>query len=172
MTEKTWFITGASRGFGREWAIAALERGDSVAATARDTSTLDDLAAKFGTAILPLRLDVTDREAAFAAVAKAQELTQKLEAAGLRTPEDPKVFVRTLGDDGGAVCDNPGESYGKALLHEQLTNGADFVGRRPVIVDRDILRGVALILETYCPDQLEHYQDAIKDLKTDDTVDL
>jgi hypothetical protein len=25
---KTWFITGTSRGFGREWAIAALERGD------------------------------------------------------------------------------------------------------------------------------------------------
>ena len=106
------------------------------------------------------------------AQAKAQELTQKLEAAGLRTPVDEKVFVRTLGDDGGAVCDNPGESYGKALLHEQLTNGADFVGRRPVIVDRDILRGVALILDTYCPDQLQHYQDAINDLKTDDTVDL
>ena len=43
------------------------------------------------------------------AQAKAQELTQKLEAAGLRTPEDPKVFVRTLGDDGGVVCDNPSE---------------------------------------------------------------
>ena len=45
MTSKTWFITGASRGFGREWARAALERGDSVAATARDTSALDDLVA-------------------------------------------------------------------------------------------------------------------------------
>ena len=46
MAQKTWFITGASRGFGREWAIAALDRGDKVAATARDTSTLDDLVAK------------------------------------------------------------------------------------------------------------------------------
>ena len=27
---RTWFITGASRGFGKEWAIAALERGDDV----------------------------------------------------------------------------------------------------------------------------------------------
>ena len=44
MTTRTWFITGASRGFGREWTIAALERGDSVAATARDTATLADLA--------------------------------------------------------------------------------------------------------------------------------
>jgi hypothetical protein len=65
---KTWFITGASRGFGREWAIAALERGDTVAATARDTATLDDLVERFGDKILPIRLDVTDREADFAAV--------------------------------------------------------------------------------------------------------
>ncbi|MDT7553044.1 MAG: hypothetical protein QOI16_1580, partial [Pseudonocardiales bacterium] len=72
MTVKTWFITGASRGFGREWAIAALERGDSVAATARDTATLDDLAEKYGDRLLPLRLDVTDRDDAFAAVAEAQ----------------------------------------------------------------------------------------------------
>ena len=73
MTQKIWFITGASRGFGREWAIAALERGDSVAATARDTSTLDDLAAKYGDRFLPLQLDVTDREADFATVQQAHE---------------------------------------------------------------------------------------------------
>ncbi len=73
MTEKIWFITGASRGFGREWTIAALERGDKVAATARDVSTLDDLTAKFGDALLPLKLDVTDRGADFAAVAQAHE---------------------------------------------------------------------------------------------------
>ena len=43
---KTWFITGTSRGFGREWAIAALDRGDTVAATARDITSLDDLVAR------------------------------------------------------------------------------------------------------------------------------
>jgi len=42
MADRIWFITGASRGFGREWTKAALERGDRVAATARDTATLDD----------------------------------------------------------------------------------------------------------------------------------
>lgn len=68
---KTWFITGASRGFGREWTIAALERGDSVAATARDTATLDDLIAPYGDRLLALPLDVTDRAAAFATVAQA-----------------------------------------------------------------------------------------------------
>jgi NAD(P)-dependent dehydrogenase (short-subunit alcohol dehydrogenase family) len=73
MTAKTWFITGTSRGFGREWAIAALDRGDTVAATARDVSSLDDLVATYGEAVLPIRLDVTDREADFAAVRQAHE---------------------------------------------------------------------------------------------------
>jgi NAD(P)-dependent dehydrogenase (short-subunit alcohol dehydrogenase family) len=73
MTSKTWFITGTSRGFGREWTIAALDRGDRVAATARDVSTLDDLVAKYGDAILPIALDVTDRAADFAAVAFAHD---------------------------------------------------------------------------------------------------
>jgi NAD(P)-dependent dehydrogenase (short-subunit alcohol dehydrogenase family) len=70
---KTWFITGTSRGFGREWAIAALERGDRVAATARDTSTLDDLVKEHGDNVLALSLDVTDRAAAFDAVARAHD---------------------------------------------------------------------------------------------------
>jgi NAD(P)-dependent dehydrogenase (short-subunit alcohol dehydrogenase family) len=70
---KTWFITGTSRGFGREWAEAALERGDKVAATARDASTLDDLVQTYGDAILPITLDVNDREADFAAVKQAHD---------------------------------------------------------------------------------------------------
>jgi NAD(P)-dependent dehydrogenase (short-subunit alcohol dehydrogenase family) len=70
---KTWFITGASRGFGREWSIAALERGDTVAATARDTTSLDDLVARFGDKILPIQLDVNDRDAVFAAVQQAHD---------------------------------------------------------------------------------------------------
>jgi NAD(P)-dependent dehydrogenase (short-subunit alcohol dehydrogenase family) len=73
MASKTWFITGTSRGFGREWAQAALGRGDRVAGTARDPGTLDDLAAEHGDALLPLALDVTDREACFAAVRRAHE---------------------------------------------------------------------------------------------------
>jgi NAD(P)-dependent dehydrogenase (short-subunit alcohol dehydrogenase family) len=78
-TEKTWFITGASRGFGREWTIAALERGDQVAATARDTSTLDDLVQKYGDSILPIALDVNDRGADFAAVAQAHQAFGRLD---------------------------------------------------------------------------------------------
>ena len=73
MSEKVWFITGTSRGFGREWAIAALDRGDRVAATARNTDSLADLVKRYGDAILPVTLDVTDKEAATAAVVQAHE---------------------------------------------------------------------------------------------------
>ena len=68
MPSRTWFITGTSRGFGREWALAALERGDRVVGTARNPSTLDDLAAQYPERFLALQLDVTDRGAAFDAV--------------------------------------------------------------------------------------------------------
>lgn len=70
---KTWFITGASKGFGREWTEAALERGDNVAGTARELETLQDLADKDADTFLPIQLDVTDRDAGFAAVQKAAE---------------------------------------------------------------------------------------------------
>ena len=70
---KTWFITGTSRGFGRVWAVAALERGDNVAATARDTTSLKDLKAKYGDRLLEIELDVNDRAADFAAVKQAHD---------------------------------------------------------------------------------------------------
>ena len=79
MAVKTWFITGTSRGFGREWATAALDRGDEVAATARDVASLDDLAAKYGERILPIPLDVTDRDADFAAVKLAYDYFGRLD---------------------------------------------------------------------------------------------
>ncbi len=68
---KVWFVTGASRGFGRIWTEAALQRGDKVASTARDLNALDDLVGSHGDSILALPLDVTDRDAAFEAVAQA-----------------------------------------------------------------------------------------------------
>jgi len=70
---KVWFITGASKGFGREWAEAALERGDRVAGTARRLETVDALVQQYPDAFLPIELDVTDREADVAAVQRAAE---------------------------------------------------------------------------------------------------
>lgn len=69
---KVFLITGASKGFGRHWAEIALKNGDKVVATARDPKTLDALASEFGDAVLPVQLDVTDRQACFEAVAAAK----------------------------------------------------------------------------------------------------
>jgi NAD(P)-dependent dehydrogenase (short-subunit alcohol dehydrogenase family) len=67
-TPRTWFITGASRGFGAAFAAAALAAGERVAATARRPETLQALVDDHGDRILPLRLDVTDRAEVDAAV--------------------------------------------------------------------------------------------------------
>ena len=69
--KKTWFITGASRGFGRIWTEAALTRGDQVAATARDVASIADFQERFGDAVLPLAVDVTDTAQVQAAVTQA-----------------------------------------------------------------------------------------------------
>jgi NAD(P)-dependent dehydrogenase (short-subunit alcohol dehydrogenase family) len=74
----TWFVTGASRGFGRELTEQLLARGDRVAATARRPEQLDDLAAgEHGARLWRHALDVTDTaqvrsavDAAFAALGR------------------------------------------------------------------------------------------------------
>jgi NAD(P)-dependent dehydrogenase (short-subunit alcohol dehydrogenase family) len=71
MADKVWFITGASRGFGRIWAEAALKRGDKVAATARTLAGVVDLTERFGHAVLPLALDVTNADQVQQAVVQA-----------------------------------------------------------------------------------------------------
>ena len=76
---KVWFVTGSSKGFGREFVLAALERGDKVAATARNTDTLSDLVEKYGDSVLPIQLDVTDRDQVFAAVKTAHEKFRSLD---------------------------------------------------------------------------------------------
>ncbi|MEU4767570.1 SDR family NAD(P)-dependent oxidoreductase [Actinosynnema sp. NPDC023794] len=70
---KIWFVTGSSRGFGRQFVEAALDRGDKVVATARNTDSLADLVAVHGESVLALVLDVTDRVAVVEAVKQAHE---------------------------------------------------------------------------------------------------
>jgi NAD(P)-dependent dehydrogenase (short-subunit alcohol dehydrogenase family) len=68
---KTWFITGASRGIGRELTEQILARGDRVAATLRRPGQLDDLALEYGDRLWRRQLDVTDTAQLDAAVADA-----------------------------------------------------------------------------------------------------
>jgi NADP-dependent 3-hydroxy acid dehydrogenase YdfG len=70
-SHKIWFITGASRGFGYVWTEAALARGDTVAAAARNIGSLDALTVKYGDRLLPLALDVGNKAAVDGAVQRA-----------------------------------------------------------------------------------------------------
>jgi NAD(P)-dependent dehydrogenase (short-subunit alcohol dehydrogenase family) len=56
----TWLITGCSTGLGRALAQAALDRGETVAVTARDAAAVEDFARTYPDAALALSLDVTD----------------------------------------------------------------------------------------------------------------
>lgn len=69
---KVFLITGASRGFGKFWAEAFLKRGDLVAATSRNLEHLNDLVEKYGNSLLPIKLDVNNREDCFEAVRQTE----------------------------------------------------------------------------------------------------
>lgn len=70
-SNKVWFITGSSRGFGRIWTEAALKRGDKVAATARKLASIADLNEKYGDNVLTLEMDVTNADQVKLAVEQA-----------------------------------------------------------------------------------------------------
>ena len=100
---------------------------------------------------------------------KADELIAAIEDAGATAPEKDQI-VRVLGDDGGATCTDPNESLTKAILLSQLANGAAGPGARPVIADSRVVQGQLLIIQVYCPDELEDFQKFVDDLKTDDVL--
>src|SRR5216683_6298292 len=76
---KVFFLTGSSRGLGRQIAEAALAAGHQLVATARDPGRVSDLAGQYGGRILPVALDVTDPDAAAAAVAAGTEAFGRLD---------------------------------------------------------------------------------------------
>ena len=56
------------------------------------------------------------------------------------------------------------------LFMPVLGSLSDRVGRRPIIADARLLQGQALIMQTYCPDELQEFRDKFDDLKTDDVI--
>ena len=63
--KRVWFITGASKGLGYAFTCAALKAGDKVVAVARTIDNLAKLKETYPETLLPLSLDVTDKEAVF-----------------------------------------------------------------------------------------------------------
>jgi NAD(P)-dependent dehydrogenase (short-subunit alcohol dehydrogenase family) len=60
MSQRTWFITGVSSGFGRELTEQLLERGDRVVGTVRDTGKVADLRERYPETFRVEVLDMTD----------------------------------------------------------------------------------------------------------------
>lgn len=100
---------------------------------------------------------------------KADELIAALGESGLGSPEKDDI-VRVLGDDGGSTCADPNKALSRATLLAMLTNGATGPGARPVIADSRAIRGQLLIIDIYCPDELNEFEKYVDDLKTDDLM--
>lgn len=60
MGSRTWFVTGASAGFGRILTEKLLEQGEQVAATARRPEALADLSSRYPDNLITPQVDVTD----------------------------------------------------------------------------------------------------------------
>ena len=70
-TQRVWFFTGCSSGFGRAYAQAVIAHGDKLIATARNVETLHDLTAQAPDRALAAAMDVTDVPAIARAVDQA-----------------------------------------------------------------------------------------------------
>ena len=101
---------------------------------------------------------------------KAKELQARFTAAGLPLPMDLNDIARMFRGDGGAVCANPDSALQQARWQQDMSNGADGPGQRPIISDRDIALADTLIIDTYCPSKLPDFRSKINNLKLDDTA--
>ena len=100
---------------------------------------------------------------------KADEMVALLQENGVASPDRDRI-IRVLGDDGGATCADPNEALNRAVVLTLLTNGATGPGIRPVVADSRAVRGQVLIMQVYCPDELDEFREFVDDLKTDEHV--
>jgi NAD(P)-dependent dehydrogenase (short-subunit alcohol dehydrogenase family) len=77
-TDRVWFVTGASRGFGRALSEAVLERGERLIVTARGAEFVERFGERYPNA-LALQLDVTDRDAVRTAIAEGVDRFGRLD---------------------------------------------------------------------------------------------
>ncbi|TQN42377.1 short-subunit dehydrogenase [Blastococcus colisei] len=106
---KAWLVTGASRGLGRAFTEAALDRGDLVAGVARDVAPLSDLVDRYDGAFLPVRLDVTARADVLRAVDQVHDAFGRLD-----------VVVNNAGYGVLGAIEEAGEAETRSLLETNL----------------------------------------------------
>lgn len=98
---------------------------------------------------------------------RAGDLQTAFSKAGLPVPSQEQI-IRVLGDDGGAMCEDPGNALTQANLKAQMANGAAGPGTRPTTVDSRVVQGELLAIGIYCPDKLPEFTNFVNDLKFDD----
>jgi len=99
-------------------------------------------------------------------VDKAQQLLDSFADAGISVPVSAEQVARVLGDDGGATCADPNSALARSTLLAGLSNGAGGPGLRPTLVESRLFQGQLLILQTYCPDEAEDFQEFVDSLNT------
>jgi hypothetical protein len=100
---------------------------------------------------------------------KAQQLGEAINKAGYPSPKVESI-ARVLGEDGGAVCAAPGDALTQAQQKIAMSNGVAGPGMRPVNVDKVLVGGELLIIQTYCPDKLPEFQEFVNSLDYSDVV--
>jgi NAD(P)-dependent dehydrogenase (short-subunit alcohol dehydrogenase family) len=118
--KKVWFITGSSRGLGKNLTEAVLKAGDSVAATARNISQLDELVDLYPEQLLPISLDVTDYNMVQVAVQRAVDHFGRID-----------VLVNNAGF--GII--GAAEAYTDEQVHSQLHTNL----YAPIVITRAVL---------------------------------
>jgi NAD(P)-dependent dehydrogenase (short-subunit alcohol dehydrogenase family) len=96
---KIWLVTGSSRGLGRALTEAVLAAGDRVVGTARKPEQLDDLVTKYGDQLRAVALDVTDADAARAAVRTAVEEFGGLDVVANNAGYANSASIEEMADD-------------------------------------------------------------------------
>lgn len=103
-------------------------------------------------------------------VDKAEELLAAFSEAGISVSLSAQQIAQVLGEDGGATCADPNAALSRSTLLAGLSNGAGGPGTRPTIVESRLLQGQLLIIQTYCPEEAEDFQqfvDSLNTVKTD-----
>ena len=122
-----------------------------------------------GAALIAGLIAIPERNKNEDAQAKADQVIAGFEAQGF-VPPDKDLLVNMLGTDGGNVCVDPASALNEAIHRISLSNGAAFVGIRPVTVDSRIVQGELVILDVYCPDQAQKAREYLDGLKYDDVI--
>lgn len=100
---------------------------------------------------------------------KADQLIAAVEAKGYPAPSRDSI-TRTLGDDGGSICQDPNSALRRAVLNSMLGSGAAGPGQRPVINPRLAVDGQVLVMSIYCPEKVADFQKYVDSLKYGDVV--